>query len=377
MIYDTIVVGTGPAGSTAAYELTRRGYRVLAIEKRRHPRYKVCGGGLSTRVDRLLGQGYHAVLEREISRLVMACSRDHSYEVPFETPIAYMMMRDRFDAYLMDRARQAGCEIREDEPAIGVGDPKGVMEVKTPRGEYQARTLIGADGVPSLVAKGLFSQNVPSCAVGLEGEVPPMQGRSWSADSVLIDIGAIRWGYAWIFPKGDHLSCGTGTFYRGKQDVRKAYAEFVKGQSVLPPAEAQQTMGHLIPHFPQKAGPVVHHRALRVGDAAGLVDPFLGEGIYYAIRSGQLAAEAVAGFLKEERPLSSYEDAVRSEIYPELSAALKIARVVYHFPRLISKLSARHPGWLIGCGRVLQGRLSYQDLWRRCTDLRRWFGILG
>jgi len=286
-------------------------------------------------------------------------------------------MRDRFDAYLMDRARQAGCEIREDEPAIGVGAQNGVMEVKTPLGEYQARTLIGADGVPSLVAKGLFSPNVRSCAVGLESEVPSMQGHSWSPESVLIDIGAIRWGYAWVFPKGDHLSCGAGTFYRGRQDIRKVYTEFTEGQPALPPVEDQQTMGHLITHFSKKIGPMVNNRTLLVGDAAGLVDPFLGEGIYYAIRSGQMAAEAVAGFLKEERPLSSYEDAVRSEIYPELSAALKIARVVYHFPHLIFRLSSRRPGWLIGYGRVLQGQLSYQDLWRRCTDLRRWLGILG
>lgn len=377
MIYDAIVVGTGPAGSTAAYELSRRGFRVLAIEKRRHPRYKVCGGGLSTRVDRLLGQGYHTVLEQKINRLVMAYSGESSFEVPFETPIAYMMMRDRFDAYLMDRGRQAGCEVREDEPAIGMRSQDGILEVKTNRGEYQARTLIGADGAPSFVAKSLFSKNSLSCAVGLESEVPSMQGRSWSADSVLIDIGAIHWGYAWVFPKGDHLSCGAGTFHRGRQDIRKVYTEFTEGQPALPPAESQQTMGHLIPHFSKKAGPLVHHRALLVGDAAGLVDPFLGEGIYYAIRSGQMAAEAVARFLEEERPLSSYEEAVRSEIYPELFAALKIARVVYHVPHLIFRLSSRHPGWLIGCGRVLQGRLSYQDLWRRCTDLRRRFGILG
>jgi geranylgeranyl reductase family protein len=373
-VYDTIIVGAGPSGSTVSTHLARRGYRVLVLEKQRHPRYKVCGGGLSVRVDRLLGQEYHEVLDRRVSHLVMTCGGDRSFTIPFESPIAYMMMRDRFDAYLMNKARAHGCDVREDEPAVRIRCDDGVVQVRTTRGEYQARTIIGADGIPSLVMREIFPRRDLFYAVGLESESVLFQDDRWTTDSVLIDIGAIRNGYAWIFPKRRHLSCGVATFHRDRQNMRQSYSSFIQSQPVLSPVENHHTAGHLIPHFSSGIGFLVHGRALVVGDAAGLVDPFLGEGIYYAIRSGQLAADAVIGFLEDQKPLSSYADAIEKEIYQEFRAASRIAWIVYRLPRLVFKLSIRHPGWLEEVGRILQGRSSYQDLWGRLSDLRRWFG---
>lgn len=372
MIYDAIVVGTGPAGSVAAFELARRGWRVLALEKKRHPRYKVCGGGVSVRLDNLIGRGYHAVVEKTVTRLVMGCRGEPPFEVAFDAPIAYMTMRDRFDAYLMDKARQAGCEIREDEPAEDIQSLDDSVCVKTTRGEYRARTIIGADGVPSLVGRRLFPENPTAHGVALESETAAMPGPSWSGDSILIDLGAVGRGYAWIFPKADHLSCGLATFHRDRQDLRTLYGRFAQEHPTLPPAQAQQTIGHLIPRFSPKAVSLVHRRAILVGDAAGLMDPFLGEGIYYAIWSGQLAADAVSDFLKEGKPLTSYEASVRRKIHPELRAASRIAWIVYHFPRLVFRATARHPEWLIAYGKIFQGRRSYQDLWNRALDPRYW-----
>jgi geranylgeranyl reductase family protein len=375
MIYDTIVVGTGPAGSVAAFELARRGCRVLALEKKRHPRYKVCGGGLSVRLDNLIGRGYHAVVEKSVTRLIMACQGQPSFEVAFDAPIAYMTMRDRFDAYLMDQARHAGCEIREDEPAVEIQSLNDSIRVRTPRGDYFARTIIGADGVPSRVAKSFFPKYPITCGVALESETAAAYGHAWSDDGILIDIGFIHHGYAWIFPKADHLSCGLATFHRDRQDLRAHFGQFTQEHPALPPRQAQRTIGHLIPRFSPKAGSLVHHRAVLVGDAAGLMDPFLGEGIYYGIRSGQLAAEAVSDFLKEEKPLTFYETSVRREIHPELQAASRIAWIVYHFPRLVFQLTSRRPEWLLGYGKIFQGPLGYQDFWKRALDPRRWLKL--
>lgn len=372
MIYDAIVVGAGPAGSVAAFELARRGCRVLAMEKKRHPRYKVCGGGLSVRLDNLIGRGYHAVAEKAVTRLVMAYRGEPSFEVSFDAPIAYMTMRDRFDAYLMNQARHAGCEVREEEPAVDIRSLDDSIRVRTPRGEYHARTIIGADGLPSLVAKRLFPENPTAHGVALESETSPASGRSWSGDSLLIDIGSVQDGYAWIFPKADHLSCGLVTFRRDRQDLRARYSQFSQEHPALPPAQTQRTIGHLIPRFSSKAASLVHPRAVLVGDAAGLMDPFLGEGIYYAIWSGQLAAKAVADFLKEGKPLTSYESSVRREIHPELQAASRIAWIVHHFPRFVFRATARQPGWLVAYGKIFQGRENYQGFWKRALDPRRW-----
>jgi geranylgeranyl reductase family protein len=372
MIYDAIVVGTGPAGSTAALELARRGFRVLALEKKRHPRYKVCGGGLSVRLDKLIGGGYHAVVEKSVTRLVMACQGEPSFEILFDEPIAHMVMRDRFDAYLLDQARRAGCEIREEEPAEEIRSLDDSVRVRTARGNYQARAIIGADGLPSLVAKTLFPMTSISPGVAIETETAPGSGRSGSDNRVLIDIGPVRHGYGWIFPKSDHLSSGLATFNRDHQDLRTLYRQFSNHHAALPPVENQNPLGHLIPHFSSKAGPLAARRSLLVGDAAGLMDPFLGEGIYYAIWSGQLAAAAVSDFLKEGKPLTSYDQSVRREIHPELRAAGRIAWIVYRFPRLVFRAASRQPRFLAAYGKVLQGRINYQSLWRRGLDPRRW-----
>jgi len=372
MIYDAIVVGTGPAGSVTAFELARRGFRVLALEKKRHPRYKVCGGGLSVRLDNLIGRGYHAVIEKSVSRLVMACQGEPSFDIPFDKPIAHMVMRDRFDAYLMDQARRAGCEIHEDEPAENLLPLDDSIRVKTARGEYLARTIIGADGLPSLVAKTLFPATPFSLGVAIESETLPVPGLSWPDNSALIDIGPVRHGYGWIFPKGGHLSCGLATFRRDHQDLGRLYRHFSNHYSSLPPVDEQHPRGHLIPHFSSRIGRLSNPRAVLIGDAAGLMDPFLGEGIYYAIWSGKLAAAAVSDFLKEGTPLTAYDQSVRREIEPELRAAGRIAWIVYHFPRLVFRAASRRPRFLTAYGKVLQGGIDYQALWRRGLDPRRW-----
>lgn len=373
MLYDAIVIGTGPAGSVAAFELARRGCRVLALEKKRHPRYKVCGGGISSRLDGLIGRGYHRIIEKTVTRLVMACAGEPSLDVSFDAPIAYMTMRDRLDAYLMDRAGRAGCEIREDEPAVEVQSQEDSVRIKTPRGEYRARTIIGADGAPSQVLKSMFPNCSTAFGVAVESETESLSGSSWPADRVLIDIGPVRNGYAWIFPKSNHLSCGVASFHRGGQNIRLHYNQFSKNQSCLPPVDLQKPMGHLIPHFSGKAGPLAGPRVVLVGDAAGLVDPFLGEGIYYSIWSGVLAAEAVADFIKQGKPLIYYQESVHREILPELRIANRIARIVYNFPRFVFRAAARQPGWLLGYGKLLQGQTNYRGLWKRGLDPRRWF----
>jgi len=375
VVYDSIVIGTGPAGSTAAFELARRGYRVLALEKKRHPRYKVCGGGLSVRLDNLLGQNYHTVVEKTVTRLVITCNGESSFEVSFDAPLAYLTMRSRFDAHLIRKAQEAGCDLRENEPAVEFNAFEDSVVVNTPHGKYKCRTVIGADGAPSRVAKTLFPRNAIPLGVALESESVASTGRSWPDDGLLIDVGIIRGGYAWIFPKSDHLSSGLATFYRNRQNLRHLYGQWVRCQPALSSLEQQQIVGHLIPRFSPKAASLVGHRVLLVGDAAGMVDPFLGEGIYYGVWSGRLAAEAVAGFLKEKTPLAHYEEAVRNEIYPELWAASRIAGIVYRFPRFFFKLATRHPEWLKGYGKVLQGRLNYRDLWKRGLDLRNWFRV--
>src|SRR5712692_2705419 len=112
-MYDVIVVGLGPAGSSAATELARAGLSVLGLEWKVMPRYKVCGGALSARTDKILGPGYHCIVEETIHRVRFQFTGTEVFEISSPEPIAYMVMRDRFDAYLVQKARDNGAVVRQ------------------------------------------------------------------------------------------------------------------------------------------------------------------------------------------------------------------------------------------------------------------------
>src|SRR2546427_9072126 len=113
-MHDIIVVGMEPAGSSAATELARAGLSVLGLEGKPMPRYKVCGGALSARTDRLLEPDYHSVVEETIHRVRFQFAGAEAFEISSQEPMAYMVMRDRFDAYLCGKAREAGAEVCKD-----------------------------------------------------------------------------------------------------------------------------------------------------------------------------------------------------------------------------------------------------------------------
>src|SRR5881409_3227857 len=112
-MHDAIVVGMGPAGSSAATELARAGLSVLGLEGKAMPRYKVCGGALSARTDRLLEPDYHSVVEETIHRVRFQFAGAEAFEISSPEPMAYMVMRDRFDAYLVQKARDTGAVVRQ------------------------------------------------------------------------------------------------------------------------------------------------------------------------------------------------------------------------------------------------------------------------
>jgi len=371
--YDAVVVGMGPAGATAAYELSRAGLSVLAIEKETHPRYKVCGGGLSARIDRILEDDYKSVVEHTIYGIQFSYRGADPFSVDSSSPIAYMVMRDRFDHFLAEKARRVGTEVHQGEQATSYRELSDSIEVTTVRGRYLAKALIGADGANSLVAQQLFPGRQSRRMATLESELAigpaplyPGTGR------VLIDIGATPKGYAWIFPKQERLSIGVGDLRGGLASPKKIFDQFVRDEKGLAPWKVPQPIGHPLPLFSEHSGAnresvgLVSGRALLVGDAGHLVDPLFGEGIYYAVRSGQLAAESILSQVKDERrSLTDYEEAVRREIYEEFRVAVRMASIVYSYPRLCHRLLPRYQNIVMLYYDVLRGRETYQTFYAR------------
>ena len=380
-VYDTLVVGMGPAGATAAYQLSKAGLSVLGLDKVTHPRYKVCGGGLSARIDRILEEDYKSVVEHTIYGIQFSYRGADPFFLDSSNPIAYMVMRDRFDLFLLEKARRVGSEVRESEPVTSCRQLPDGIEVTTDRGRYLAKVLIGADGANSLVAQQLFPGRRSRRMATLESEIPigtvphyPGAGRA------LIDIGATPAGYAWIFPKQERLSVGVGDLRGGLASPKKIFDQFVRDEKGLAPWKVPPPVGHPLPVFSEdnlakedrESVGLVSGQALLVGDAAHLIDPLFGEGIYYAVRSGQLAAESILNQINDRRrSLADYEEAVRREIYEEFRVAARMASIVYSYPRLCHRLLSRYQNIVMLYYDVLRGRETYQTFYVRAKGMAK------
>ena len=366
--YDVIIVGMGPAGAVAAAALCRGGLTVLGFDKDAHPRYKVCGGGLSARIDRLLDPGFKSVLEQTVNGVQFVYRGQDPLLIESSQPIAYMVMRDRFDHYLVQQAIHAGAELRTGEGVVEITQNSDRVGVVTQEGRYHARMVIGADGANSLVARQLFPNRSLYRAPALESEVRLGNSRHYpSASTILVDVGAARQGYGWIFPKENGLSVGVGEFRRKSSGLRSTFDRFVSEAQGLSGRTVPRPIGHPIPAYSDSEGghregigsPFISGRAALVGDAGHLVDPLFGEGIYYAVRSGQLVASAILGNRHDHRgSLADYAAALERDILPDFRITARIARVIYAFPRLGFKLLRRYQDVVQSYFEVLQGRTT-------------------
>ncbi len=381
---DAIVIGMGPAGASTAYELAQRGMSVLAFDKQVHPRYKVCGGGLSARIERILPGDFKTVVEQTVYRIEFIYGGKESFYLEFPQPVAYMVMRPQFDRWFVGKAVAAGVTVHEGESVINLRMHEGGVDVNTDRGRYQARFVIGADGVMSLVAQHLFPGRRFPTIPALESEYQgtPLPASVHAIPTAVISLSAAQKGYGWVFPKKEGLSFGVGEFVNGRNRPRRSFERFVRNEKSLEGLSIPPPLGHPLPLAYHRIrangnpwkGNLARERALLVGDAGHLVDPLLGEGIYYAVRSGQLAAAAVSSALSHSPShLQQYEESIDREFSREFFVAAKLNRIIYGLPRSVHRWAGltfphAYQRVLRGYCEVLQGRETYQGLWIRMTN---------
>lgn len=361
--YDVVVVGAGPAGSTAARALAEGGARVCLIDKARFPRPKPCGGALSPRTMRYLPSGVDGVVRTRVRRAVFTFQSRRPFEVVSPTPMGYMICREEFDAWLKAGAEAAGVAVREGAPVRALEETAVGFTLRAGDEAISADTMIGADGAHSLVAAQLLPGRPGPRCIALEAEVP--QDGHDLGDTVLVDVGGYPGGYAWAFPKGDRVNVGVMMEHARGRDLRQAFTEFVAGQAALPAIGS--TALQAAPVAAPRGAPVPCARpgVLLVGDAAHLADPFLGEGIYYAVRSGSLAAAAFLAGTGRTETAQRYAGQIAQRLWPDLIAASRVAFLFHRMPRWWHHLLSRMPGSLSEIVGVLAGQQSYAGLLRQ------------
>ena len=364
---EVAIIGAGPAGATLAYELLQGGLKPLILDKAAFPRIKVCAGGLTIKALKFLPPDLGPVLEDEIRRVQLSFNLGRDFTKAWHQPLLYTVERRRFDAFLMERVRQAGGEFGEGERleklAPGPGDS---YTLTTSRRLITARVVVGADGARSRVARGAGLQPVDFWHLGLQAEVPRDLVRKVGTaftGTIHLDLGSMGDGYAWVFPRGEVLLIGVGGPVRQGPRLKQYHARLLShlglGERSFPLA------AHLIPHRVTRR-PITRGRVLLVGDAAGLADFWTGEGIFFALHSAHLAAREILRFFRGEAgALADYQARVDREITPELTASYQISQLFNYFgPLAFRVLSCYDYPWEVFC-RVMRGDRSFGEIKKR------------
>jgi geranylgeranyl reductase family protein len=342
--YDVIVVGAGPAGSTCAYRLASAGASVLLVDRARFPRDKPCGGGVTGRAARLLPFSLAPVVEDTVTSVRMRLRYGSWFERGKGAPLVLMTQRLRLDAYLVERAVSAGAELREGIKVESVQTNDRGVDVTAGDERLRAAAVVGADGVNGICARSLGLGGNQAVGVALEGNVPfERLGEGYRGRAVL-ELGVVPGGYGWVFPKGDHANVGIGGWEREAPGLRGHLSALCAAHGV-DVEDLEGVRGYRLP-LRSPRSTLARGRAAVIGDAAGLVDPVSGDGMFEAFLSGELAAEATLDLLAgEAESLEPYGERLTRQLGTHLWASWGVKAALDRFPRTTFRLARSGLVW--------------------------------
>ena len=378
LTYDVIVVGAGPAGSTAAYDCTKQGLKTLLLEKYKLPREKPCGGAVMYRALRTIGEKIPPeLIERRIYGLRFLLPDGKGTEFISDKLIGITVFRDRFDEFLARRASDAGAELIDNTPVVDASVSSKSAKVRlADERELSAKFLLGADGVNSVVSRalGLRPKRKELNKVGLgmeadfhvgeEGVLEATEGNPSILEVCPVDG---RVSYGWVFPKREHLAIGIAGAGVHMRALRPRFDSFYK--SVEKRLGVKLNLEKRRTFFLGGDGlgsKNVVQRAILIGDAAGFVDPLMGEGIAYAMKSGEFAASVINKAFDEnrydEKTLSEYQNLCRNEFSANFALA---TRVGVRGPSLAEIILPKVNGHKLAAEimtMVARGEIGYKDI---------------
>jgi geranylgeranyl reductase family protein len=389
LTFDVIVVGAGPAGSTAAKLLGEAGVSTLLLDKSAFPRDKPCGGGISARVIQrfpYLESALAKIPVNWVNKVYLESPAGFAVDYRSDTPLYLMIRRCEFDNLLLSEARKR-VEFRA--PAlvrkVAVG-PDGAIVTADVGGEdkdYECKLVLGCDGANSIVARasGLRSGSVQTeYAIDMMEETPYEELNLPDRDRMYIYY-RIRshYGYGYVFPKTSHVNLGVGfklDYYLSKLrgEHYTHHSKFVDGLASKQLVRGRSNRGNFRAFPLPISGPLArtyNDRILLSGDAGGFVNALTAEGIYYAMVSGEHAARTAIAAVKAgdftSRPLGRYQQSWKQEVGVELEKSVRFQKLLLSDSNRVDRVvraAGRNPMLADLLARYATGSLAHDQFKR-------------
>ena len=372
-MYDCIIVGAGPGGGAAAYHLAKQGHSVLLIEREALPRYKPCGGGVSPQVAEWFDFDFSPAISVRVKRI--RCTWKMTDPVDAEVPddeALWMVRRDQFDYFLVQQAQRQGAELWQETKAKGIEFKGDRWHVSTADATFVGQYLIAADGAKGPMARWLgFNQRKRNLAAALEVETEFDHAESITSpanrlDAVYLELGMVKNGYIWNFPKADGYSIGVGAFRTpGRGQNFKALLGQYTDLFDVDLANVTRQHGH--PIYGWDGHQILHtQNALLAGDAACVVDPLTAEGIRPSIFTGVKAAESIHAALGGDlNALEQYTATIQTEWGSDMEWAKRLAGLFYRVPQVGYRAGVKRPSATEQMMKLFNGELRYKDVINR------------
>ncbi len=324
--YDAIIVGAGPAGCSCAHELLKENKKVLIIDKANFPRHKPCAGGITMKALKELPINIDHLIQHSSQKMMFRFDDNKKIELQNNTGSCVMVIREDFDNYYFNETIKMGADFKKIEKITSIQSLKDKVLINFDGEEYEALYLIGADGVNSTVRKLSSKLKFKNPVFAYEGLIDKNHNNEEVTEFIFN-----KHGYAWIFPKKDHLNVGIGNLIdKGDGQKLKKLDLYNFVQKRFGTAELKNITG-----FPIGTEGLNHqtenNNIFLVGDAAGLAETLLGEGIYNAIISGKYAAKSI---IRDSSDAKRYYNIFLKQLTKELKLYNKGAKILYGYPRI-------------------------------------------
>ncbi len=367
MVYDVIIAGAGPAGSTCARACAMQGLKTLLLDRDEFPRSKPCAGAVSEQALKHLDFTLPEQVIEDECFSIRVHFKHRTVEVHRECRFAVLVTRKYFDTVLVEKALEERVKFLTGEQVVKAQDGQDTVEVMTKTHTYQAKFLVGADGVHSRVAKALrpSSPSKDEIAFALVSQIPADEREIHCRLDKTLELyfGEAPIGYAWLFPHRGYYSAGIVGLASRFSNPRQRLTDLSHTWQV----NLTSIEGHYIPLGGIKRSNA-QGRILLVGDAAGFADPLHGEGISHAILSGKLAAQAITDVIRGGKSPSSAVSRYRRDtdrlISKQLRVALRMANQLEKHPDIFLRIFVDHPEVLLRYLDIPAGKSDYRRFQR-------------